>query len=62
MIYVNDCSIRVVRSFIKSFVQIFHTSFCIQKLFYNEKKKLITVHAYCRVVNIKKNYLYNVRK
>ena len=31
MIYVNDCSIRVVRSFIKILVQVLHTKIILQR-------------------------------
>ena len=57
MIYVNDCSIRVVQSFIKKFcARNFRTSFCIQKLFYNKKKAnygSYECHGYCiRVITL----------
>ena len=42
MIYVNDYSIKVVRSYLKFLCKKFLYKFCIQKLFYSEKK-LITV-------------------
>ena len=38
MIYVNDCSIRVVRSCIKIFVQEIFVQILHMKIIYNEKK------------------------
>ena len=46
MIYVNDCSIRVVESFIKIFVQ---EIFVHTKIIYNEKKQ-ITVYLFSYVI------------